>query len=100
MDADDWFYTQVTGVAQYGWIGGFSDGMFRPYALITREQVTAIINRMLGRSADPVHVDRRVDELRQSSDVEETYWAYYAVMEATNGLSYDEELDWPPVRRP
>ena len=91
VDADDWFYTQVTGVAQYGWIGGFSDGMFRHYALITREQVTAIINRMLGRSADPVHVDRRVDELRQSSDVEETYWAYYAVMEATNGLSYDED---------
>ena len=32
-----------------------------------------------------------MDELRQSSDVEETYWAYYAVMEATNGLSYDED---------
>ena len=31
---DDWFYTQVTSAAQYGWIGGFSDGTFRPYILM------------------------------------------------------------------
>ena len=30
---DDWFCTQVTSAAQYGWIGGFSDGTFRPYIL-------------------------------------------------------------------
>ena len=30
---DDWFCTQVTSAAQYGWIGGFFDGTFRPYIL-------------------------------------------------------------------
>ena len=91
VDEDDWFYTQVTGAAQYGWIGGFSDGTFRPYDSITRAQVTAIVNRMLGRSADTAYVDRHVDELRQFSDVEETYWAYYLIMEATNDHNYSKD---------
>lgn len=43
---------------------------------ITRAQVTAIVNRMLGRSADTAYMDRHTDELRRFSDVEGTHWAY------------------------
>ena len=53
---------------------------------ITRAQVTAIVNRMLGRSADTAYMDRHTDELRRFSDVEGTHWAY---LEATNAHSYD-----------
>ena len=55
---DDWFCTQVTIYS------------------ITRAQVTAIVNRMLGRSADTAYMDRHTDELRRFSDVEGTHWAY------------------------
>ena len=43
---------------------------------ITRAQVTAIVNRMLGRSANTAYMDRHTDELRRFSDVEGTHWAY------------------------
>ena len=91
MDADDWFYTQVTGVAQYGWIGGFSDGMFRPYALITREQVTAIINRMLGRSADEAYINSHLLDIQQFTDLGLPHWAFYDIMEAANTHDYRKE---------
>lgn len=80
----DWFYDVVVGSIQYGWINGYSDGTFRPNATITRAEVTAITNRMLGRSADTAYVDGHVDELRLFPDVEKSHWAYYPIVEATN----------------
>ena len=86
----DWFYDVVVGSIQYGWINGYSDGTFRPNATITRAEVTAIINRMLGRSADTAYVDGHVDELRLFPDVEKGYWAYYPIVEATNAHDYQK----------
>ena len=69
---DDWFCTQVTV--------RLDRRIFRWYVpaiySITRAQVTAIVNRMLGRSADTAYMDRHTDELRRFSDVEGTHWAY------------------------
>ena len=42
MTSSDWFYDQVVGAVQYGWITGYTDGTFRPEATITRAEVTAI----------------------------------------------------------
>ena len=57
VSAEDWYYEQVVGAVAYGWIGGYSDGTFRPKETITRAEVTAIVNRMLGRSADVTYID-------------------------------------------
>ena len=84
----DWFYAQVIGSAKYGWISGYTDGTFRPNNTITRAEVTAIVNRMLGRNADKVFVVMNADELKQFIDVSQYSWAYYDIMEATNAHEY------------
>ena len=97
VTADAWYYDYVVGSIQYGWINGYEDGTFRPNNTITRSEVTAIVNRMLGRSADKVFVDRHADELTQFSDVPGSYWAYYEIMEAANAHDYTKDNgveDW------
>ena len=83
VDEDDWFYDAVVNSIQYGWIHGYGDGTFRPNNPITRAEVTAIVNNMLGRAADEDFVDEHAEELTQFSDIEK-HWAYYHIVEATN----------------
>ena len=91
MTSSDWFYDQVVGAVQYGWITGYTDGTFRPEATITRAEVTAITNRLLDRTADEDYVDDHADELRQFPDVTGSYWAYYDIMEAVNAHEYERD---------
>ncbi len=97
VTADAWYYDYVVGSIQYGWINGYEDGTFRPNNTITRSEVTAIVNRMLGRSADKAFVDLHADALTQFSDVPDSYWAYYEIMEAANAHDYTKDNgveDW------
>ena len=87
VDEDDWFYDAVVNSIQYGWIHGYGDGTFRPNNPITRAEVTAIVNNMLGRAADEDFVDEHAEELTQFSDIEK-HWAYYHIAEATNDHDY------------
>ena len=87
VDEDDWFYEAVVNSIQYGWIHGYGDGTFRPNNPITRAEVTAIVNNMLGRAADEDFVDEHADELTPFSDIEK-HWAYYHIVEATNDHDY------------
>ena len=63
VDEDDWFYDVVVDSIKYGWIEGYPDGTFRPANLITREEVTTIVNRMLGRLPDEKFIDAHEDDL-------------------------------------
>ena len=101
VSADDWFYDYVVGSAQYGWITGYADGTFRPNSTITRAEVTAITNRMLGRAADRDYVDSHSGSLTRFDDVSTIYWAYYDIMEAVNGHDYERENgaeDWTSLQ--
>lgn len=87
----------MVGAIKYGWITGYSDGRFGPYDTITRAQVTTIVNRMLGRSADEAFVDSHQTSLVQFGDITDRHWAYYQVMEATNAHDYTKDNgveDW------
>lgn len=88
---DAWYHDYVVGSIQYGWINGYSDGTFRPENTITRAEVTTIVNRMLGRSADRTFIAEHADELRSFSDVTTSHWSYYAVMEATNAHDFTKD---------
>lgn len=90
VSEDQWFYDQVVGSIQYGWITGYTDGTFRPYNTIARSEVTAITNRMLGRFADEAFVDGHAEQLRQFPDVSKDIWGYYEIMEATNTHDYNK----------
>ena len=43
---------------------------------------------MLGRSADKSFVDTNADDVVHFQDLADSYWAYYDIMEATNGHDY------------
>lgn len=97
VDQEDWFYEYVVGSIQYGWINGYPDGTFRPNDTISRAEVTTITNRMLGRAADEAFVDQRQDSLRIFTDLKDTHWAYYQIVEATNAHEYTKDNgteDW------
>lgn len=89
--SDAWYHDYVVGSIQYGWITGYPDGTFRPENTITRAEVTTIVNRMLGRSADRTFIAEHADELRSFSDVTTSHWSYYAVMEATNAHDFTKD---------
>lgn len=86
---DQWFYDQVMGAAGRGWIGGYADGTFRPYAPITRAEAAAVVNRMLSRAADRAYVDAHA--VLRFPDVPSDYWAYYDIAEASNAHDYTRE---------
>lgn len=88
VNESDWFFPYVATCVQYGWIDGYPDGTFRPDNSITRSEVTTIVNRMLGRSADSEYVDDHTEDLTQFDDVEPMHWAYYQIMEASNAHDY------------
>lgn len=87
VSRNDWFYPYLRTAVNYGWINGRADGSFAPNAGITRTETAVIINRMLARSADERFVDASTN-LRRYSDVDSGYWAYYAIMEASNSHSH------------
>ena len=84
VSAQDWFYPSVASAAEYGWIGGYPDGTFRPSGSITRAEVAVIVNHMLGRTPDQSFVDRSLDRLVSFSDLNSSHWAFYPIMEASN----------------
>lgn len=88
VKSTDWFYRAVVNSTQYGWIHGYGDGTFRPNNPITRVEVTAIVNNMLGREADVDFVTEHYDELNHFSDLEASHWGYYHIVEATNDHDY------------
>ena len=88
VPANAWYYHYIMGAAQYGWITGYPDGTFRPESKITRAELAAIINRMLGRSADKAFIAAHSGQISQFSDVSPTHWAYYDIMEGSNAHTY------------
>ena len=80
-----WAYDVIGRASSYGWIGGYEDGTFHPASPITRAAVTAIINRMLNRSADKEYVEAHFGELLNFSDTpDHSAWYFYNMMEACN----------------
>ena len=75
-----WYYDSIASAVAYGWIGGYSDGSFRPTKPITRAEVVTIVNRMLNRSFD---ASVSLNAVTNFSDVPVVHWAFAAIAEAT-----------------
>ena len=88
LDSSHWAYDLVSKAASAGWISGYPDGTFKADNPITRAEVVTITNKMLNRKADQDFVDRNLDKLLPFIDLNKDYWAYYPIMEATNGHDY------------
>lgn len=81
----DWFYSSVLTAVNYGWIGGYSNGTFKPNNNITRAEVVSIVNKMLARSADKTFINSNASSIKSFTDVSKSFWGFYEVTEATNG---------------
>ena len=101
ISEDSWYYSDALGAVSYGWIQGYGNGRFFPEENITRAEVTAVANRMLGRQADRAFIEEHADELKsQFTDVQNTNWAYYDIVEATNAhgfISSNLEEVWTEI---
>lgn len=71
---------EIVSACARGFISGYGDGSFRPDGLITRAEATAVINRILGRSADMDYISGII--LPLFDDVSPAHWAYGEIMEA------------------
>ena len=85
---NEWYYDYIVGSIKYGWITGYSDDTFEPNNTITRAEVTAIVNRILGRNADKGYINTHSDRLVKFEDLAKSHWAYYDIVEATNAHDY------------
>ena len=81
----DWFYNSVLTAVNYGWIGGYSNGTFKPNNNITRAEVVSIVDKMLARSADKTFINSNASSIKSFTDVSKSFWGFYEVTEATNG---------------
>ncbi len=88
-----WAAKYINFAATCGWVTGYSDGTFKPEDCITRAEATVIACRLLNRTADQSYVRSHLDDLRTFSDVPESHWAYWYVMEAANGHDYTKSGD-------
>lgn len=88
LDSSHWAYDVVRKAASAGWISGYPDGTFKADNPIARAEVVTITNKMLNRQADQDFVDGNLDKLLSFIDLNKDYWAYYPIMEATNGHDY------------
>ena len=93
---ENWAYDYVVNAVSKGWLSGYPDGTIRQENAVTRAEAITIINRALGRSAS---ADETVELLadagiRHFTDLYESAWYYYDVLEATVEHTYvyiDEE---------
>jgi len=80
-----WAETYINSAAQKGWLRGDEKGNFNPEDSLTRAQIVAIVNRMLGRKLDLADIPTRI--VVDYPDLGSTHWAYCDIIEA----SYNHE---------
>ena len=86
VDPTAWYAGAIGAAVKAGLVAGFEDGTFRPNEIITREQMAAMIIRVLEKSKDKPDVVADVDTvLAQFEDKENiSKWAREVVAQAVN----------------
>lgn len=90
---DYWAHDAIAAAYGKGWIAGYEDNTFRPAQNIKRSEVATLTNRVLNRYADKDWVQANRQAIVNFTDVNESYWAFYPITEATNGHDYTRNSD-------
>lgn len=85
---DYWAYDSINYAVERGWLKGYPDGTFRPDDYIIRAEVVTVTNRVLERYADLIYIEAHTDIVKSYTDLENSYWAYGNIMEASIGHFY------------
>ena len=80
-----WAYDAIASVYAQGLINGYPDGTFKPNKSTTRAEFATLMNTVLGRGIQAADVP---GEVHMWSDLSASYWAFGAIMEATNSHDY------------
>lgn len=90
VDNAYWAKNYISSAASKGWVNGYTDGTFKPENFINRAEVVTLVNRMLERYGDKNYADTKKNTIRQFIDLTSSYWAYYNIVEASNGHNYEK----------
>lgn len=88
-----WAHDAIAAAYGRGWIAGYEDNTFRPEQKIKRSEVAAMTNRVLNRYADRDWIQANRRAVVNFKDIDESHWAFYSVIEATNGHDYTRRDD-------
>ena len=87
VPATHWAADYIAAAVRSGWIQGYPDGTFRPEQTIKRAEMTAMVNRALGR--DPQSASDLLEGMKTWKDnADPTTWFYLDIQEAANGHTY------------
>lgn len=87
VPATHWAADYIAAAVRSGWIQGYPDGTFRPEQTIKRAEMTAMVNRALGR--DPQSASDLLEGMKTWKDnANPTAWFYLDIQEAANGHTY------------
>ena len=87
-----WAYQSIATAGLYSWVNGYPDGTFRPEADITRAEVFAVVNRLLGRRVRSPY-DMLAGMEHFSDNLDPAEWYYCDVQEAANNHEYQRISD-------
>ena len=88
VDESHWAFMYINSAFKRGWVTGYEDGTFKPDRNISRAEVVTITNKMLDRYCDKEFVINHRDLLIKFTDLVESHWAYFNIMESTHGHDY------------
>ena len=74
-------------------ISGYPDGTFKPNAFIKRAEAAKILNHYANRGVDYDGILGQKKYIAYFTDLNETYWGYYEIMEAANSHEYERPLN-------
>lgn len=67
-------------------IKGFPDGTFKPDQKLTRAEAVTVLNSVFGRNTKSTSFTNvNTNSLKKFSDVPMSHWAYYEIIDASNG---------------
>ena len=89
VEQGDWARDYIDEAYARGWIRGYEDGTFRGQNPITRGEMITITNHLLNREADQEYINTHNSSIIQFRDLNRSHWAYYPIMEASNGHRSD-----------
>ncbi len=76
-----------------GRINGYPDGTFKPDNYISRAEAVKILNSLYNRVVKKEGLKKVMDNIIKFSDVNENYWAYYDIVQASNSHYYERKSD-------
>jgi len=86
--AGHWAEGYIDLLADFGWVQGSGNGIFRPNDPVTRAEVAAIVNRMLNRV--PESIDSLLDErMRWPDKTNQGAWYYLYLQEASHSTEFE-----------